>query len=370
METVLRQAFRRNFAENSFAGNIIFKVTRVVPDKKKWIGNFLFTRNFPLDRLVFKDYFWYDREVVRFSSDDTIPRPTWRGIPMFLAGKITRSISWYFASARKKTRSVLLLPDHVRYAQIGEHFPEKPILAVIRDPFSWYSSLFHYQVEHKTWYQHKNDPQAEALIESCHNIDDYVHRVSIQLFNRRYAMFMDHYAYSGQRDMPWVNLNPYTRKARHEFLFGYHQLRAERQGRNEQRYPQVQHFGQMTGYFITQFFKRPWEVLALPPDEFADLWNSGRWKEALPDVKFLEQVNLGSQLKDYLREIDYGPAVLREIDKMSAPINTSSGSRKSLEETYTKRDVVEKIREMEKPMFIMFPQYEELYKRLLKSAKE
>ena len=87
METVLRQAFRRNFAENSFAGNIIFKVTRVVPDKKKWIGNFLFTRNFPLDRLVFKDYFWYDREVVRFSSDSTIKRPTWRGIPMFLVGR-------------------------------------------------------------------------------------------------------------------------------------------------------------------------------------------------------------------------------------------------------------------------------------------
>ena len=363
MDTILRKLAMGDAAINNRLAKLISKSIDFLPGRYKRKGIFLW------ENLAFRRYDLYDKEAMRFRGEHPMPSAPWKYTMRWLLPKhLLRGISWLFASPKQKQGSyTLVLPDHLRYGSAREQLPDLPMLSVIRDPFDWNSSMYYYKVQAKDAGAYI-EPREDKILGGCRDVGEYLDNRMMQLVNLRQTIYLNHIAYSGQKDMSFTIVDPYTPHADRELQIGDKVLASQQDG-TAPKYPEVKHFGYMTHHFTIMFFERPWEILTLPPAEFDEFWSSGKYKEAMPKVTFLEQEELSLQLKNYLSKFDYAPTQLQEIDKLPPRIHTSKNFKIPLEETYNRRDLVEKIYQLEKPIFIMFPQYEKIYNRLLNSAK-
>ena len=252
-----------------------------------------------------------------------------------------------------------LLSFHARYSQILPAAKTMNLLSSMRDPFSWHASTFYYNREiEKISIKSIGESLTNLewplrIFRGCESFDAYLAGPLMDYQNALYQIYLEHIDRHGKQEGPSSDRSN---------AFAY------RPGRD--KYPRhgSEHYGLLTFNFILMFFERPWEILILPPEEFKRFWLSGRYKETMAKVTLLEQSSLKEEFREYSKQ--YWATAPAELDKMPSRINVSQNAKKLLEDVYKSRNLVERIHQLEWPIFFLFPQYEEIYKRLLKSASE
>ena len=264
--------------------------------------------------------------------------------PVTLLIMLLRLISTY--------RPVRQLPPHTRYTQMYRKIEQTPIVGGIRDPFSWHGSMFLFNFATKDKTSTQNDYPLE-LIRECKDFNDYLKHGMHKWQDTIYQTYLKHIVTHKGTD-GWVDDRT-----------NIHNYKPE-----DASHPPAQHYGFMTFYFVLTYFDRPWDILTLSPKEFEEYWTSGRYHGAMAEAAFLEQDDLKVRLKHKLKQLGgYSSQAIAELEQMPKLVNASSNNKKSLQELYPSRDSVEKVYRLEKPIFVMFPQYLRIYRDLLKTAK-
>jgi len=114
--------------------------------------------------------------------------------------------------------------------------------------------------------------------------------------------------------------------------------------------------GTGTVQFIRFFFKNPYEILSSITDEYIE---SGQYRKDMHEVHFLRTERLNSDLYNFLVGMGYSPETLGFI--LDAPkINPVEGGRSEDQkwELYYSQELKEYVREKEKLLFSMFPDYD------------
>ena len=179
-----------------------------------------------------------------------------------------------------------------------------PILGCIRNPFEWYVSFYEYQ-----WWK-KHPEEWPGLLENPH-FPDLSFREFLQL-----------------EDSHWLNLfNP-----------------------NVTVDPTI---GRFTTLFVIFYFERPNEVL----QSVANLESKERIATEMYPVTFLHTETLNRDLSEYLSQFMSRKRVLRfvEIEKPILPIGAAI--RKRHWRDYYDADLMAEIRERDRLIFSLFPEY-------------
>ncbi len=243
---------------------------------------------------------------------------------------------------------------HARYAQLNDSFHQLPVVACIRDPFTWHVSRYNYDLQQ---YDQKNMHHKEgvfAIIDKRASYEEYCFTYMIKLQNMNYQGYRI-YMRDSDVDGEW-------RLPRKDNFYDICKPDSD------DLYTPISHYGFMTFNFICSFFKRPLEVLRLPPGEFEEYFISGAYKNNMPNIHFLETENLNQELYDFLLSYNYKKEHIEHIKKSApiAPENISvAGKHASF---YKSKAQVNYIYKLERAMFIMFPQYEDKYKHFLPNA--
>ena len=245
-----------------------------------------------------------------------------------------------------KYETMLRLQRHTRYAQLPEFFQEMPILAAMRDPFSWHVSRYNYYKEQ----------ESKQLIGSGNSAQSFINILGDDINFEQYCsnkmMKLQNYFYQGY--------NNYIKKQKDgEEVPQYHNELIDFYNPTDNNCPPAKHYGLMTLRFIQIFFKRPLDVMNLPPAEFEQYFIDGKYKDNLKNITFLQQDKINQQLYDYMIKLRYEAQDLQHIKDLP-PENVSTD--KPYKSFYTSKDMVDKIYKLERAIFIMFPQYEEVYK--------
>ena len=360
--TALKRIAVAEFVSSNIVGKLVSKMLGFFPKVHQPALEDVLLGNLALR------YYSNDKQIIHINTKyPRLSKGIWRHLLLWSI-KLLRAVAWIFAPDRRKLESTFVLPGHARSAQIPDEYQRAQHLGGIRDPFDWYGSSFHYMLSTE-----RSDAwrvamfRTYAIFKGCEDFADYLNNRSMQLLNLRYSRYLNHIHHFDMKDKRLWSDDTKQGPSMDSIFFASYKLQSL-PPHAEKKYPEVKHFGLFTFYFVWMYCKRPWEVLTLSPREFDDFWTSGAWKEELPNIRFLEQSQLSTQLRDYLKELDYPPSALSVFDKMPQPINTSKNIEISLEKTFNKRDLIERVYKLDKPIFIMFPQYKETYRRLLKAV--
>jgi hypothetical protein len=198
--------------------------------------------------------------------------------------------------------------QHGAYEQIPEEYRDRPVFAVMRNPFDRYVSIFEYGVNPGGW---RYNPYAEekAIRQEFPNFPDLTFKDYLRLENS-----------FGLRGRPYHDI-----------------LRSN--------------IGLLTFQFIQMFFKDPGETFRSLNDEYV---NSDRYKEDMPEIIFLRMENLNRDLYHILLKFGYA------VEDISFILNAEKIHIKSttkLWEEYYTEDLIQYVSYKERFLFRLFPEY-------------
>ena len=323
------------FMHNTPIGDLFFTLGKWFPFLRPAISRIA-------RRLVVFDYSSHNLATLSFRSYHIPP-----GRPV---------LKWFLLIAEamffldKNYETLLKLPRHTRYAQLPKEFQELPLVSGIRDPFSWHISRYLY---YKNWQQKEGASESQDIIESIGDITDFNDYLTKKMMMIQNGFFQGY--------------NNYLKLHKNKEVVQHHPELLSFHKPGEDSSPPVKHYGLMTLRFIQIYFKRPWEVINLSPKEFAKYWHSGDYKDNLPKIKFIEQPNIKQELREYMLALKYKEDILSKIEDIPRKnVSSSKNEDTSLSKFYKSRKALERIHALEKPVFILFPIYEELFQQIVK----
>ncbi len=199
---------------------------------------------------------------------------------------------------------------HAMVCELWRQIEPRRVLASMRSPLSYYSSLFHYGRK-----LGKVNVDFSEFFASCDL------RVKINWCCLYQYVNSDRLAVDG-----WMN-------AKKKMLINAgledtwnQEPSAGILARLHDCYPDTPEFrhpiGLMTFVLISCLFKDPVSVLSREPEDFNRFFASGKWRQQLPPIDFLNLDNINRELYDYLEQRGYRPfrSMLKKVRS-----NTSTG---------------------------------------------
>ena len=371
----VKQMHIENFLRNTPLGELLFACGKFIPGWRNKITKFA-------EGLVILRYKEYD-----------ISRLSFRNYHEPL-GKGRRRKKWFLFAAEamffldKRFESLLVMRRHTRYAQLTKEFEILPIISSMRDPFSWHISRYQYYLRQSEELQGESREFVKAIgADGIKDFDDYCSDKMMRLQGGFYRGYYAYLAANKGEDLPQYHdeLLSYVGgagaggaggggsagagagaggadKGAGDGGAGGDGAAAGKSGGSKNIRP-PSHYGLMTLRFIQVYFPRPQDILSLPPKEFEKFWSSGEYKKHMPKIKFLEQKDIEKQLHAALKDLKYKDNVLGSLQKVP-PQNTSASSSYDYKKFYTSKKLLDQIYKLEKALFIVFPQYQKIYKDL------
>lgn len=210
-------------------------------------------------------------------------------------------------NARYKFKDNFVKGQHGVISQIPEQYINKPIISIVRNPFSRYISGYQFK-----WWQ------------------KYPHE-RIEIIKQKYP------------DFPDITFT--------EYYDMVHNFGIDRRLRGIK--PKIE-LGLYTIQFIQYFFHDPEEVLRKIDNEYIE---NELFIKDIGDIHFLRQENLNADLKDYLLKLGVDSEELQFIDTMKKVNVTIKKEQEQNLALILNEEIKNKILEKDKLLFKLFPEY-------------
>lgn len=339
----IKQAHIKLFITKTPLGELLYTIGKWLPFMRGTIAKIV-------DGLVIYNYSNYDLAKLSFRNYyDPLGRPKLKWFLLFAEAMFILD---------KNYETLLELRKHTRYAQLPKEFKSLPIVSGIRDPFSWHVSRYFY---YKNWELKQGQDEAKDFINLLGEINNFEQYCKDKMMQLQNGFYQGYNNYISQQS----NLDKHGEAPQYDDgLLSFYKS-------GEDKSPPAKHYGLMTLRFMQLHFKRPWEAINLPPKEFNQYWMNGDYKDNLPNITFLQQQNITQELLDYMLKLKYKEDILSEI-KDIPPENTAAdkSSQTSLYKFYDSSELINYIYKLEKPIFMLFPQYEDILQQLIKHSRK
>lgn len=247
------------------------------------------------------------------------------------------------------------LYSHPRYAILKRSFYHLPVIACMRDPFTWHVSRYNYELG---IYKKKIEHYKVTIFYIMGKEFSFAEYCQIYMMRLQNMYYQGYRVYMFDGD----GTKEPRRRRFDEIHFG---IIYQQYGYNFFAPPI--HYGLFTFVIIIMLFKRPLEVLKLPPKEFEKYFTSGAYKNNMPKITFLETEGLNQAFTEFLLKHGYKQKYIKHIPT-TRPINTSMDSKYT--SFYDNEEQIKYIYKLERALFIMFPHYEKKYKKFLEAVKK
>lgn len=210
-------------------------------------------------------------------------------------------------NAAYKRKFKRVVGQHGVLSQVAEKYSDKPVVSIIRNPFTRYISNYQFK-----WWE-KYPPQNEQVI-----LAKYPHFPELS--------FQEHYDMMHElgRDNRLAGIKP-------KIELGIYSIQ-----------------------FIQFFFKNSDEVLSKIDDDYIE---QELFREDMGDITFIKQENLNEDLKAFLLSMDISRRELEFIDSMEKVNVTEKTQRGSGDDTHIDPEIKKKILARDRLIFKIFPEY-------------
>lgn len=251
----------------------------------------------------------------------------------------------------KHTPTLGLLIVHTRRAELPVKLTKNmQFFACMNNPLRWHISRYNFYK--------KNDPNNLHATDICNlvgkfdSFDNYCNKQMMamkDIYHRSYLSYMTNKEYkkdSLAEDYRYpTEVIDWYNKAPKELL--------------DMQVPQ--HYGLLSFFFIWFFLPQPQKVISLSADEYEEYLSSDELKGQLNNFSFARTQRLNQDTYEFLKDKGYPHNAIEFILKMPARNVSTLDDRYGL---YYNKNTMDKIYQLEKMIFILFPQYQEGYQSI------